>query len=293
MQSFRRLLKEPLFHFVVLATILFTVTHFFKGDRAASAAPDQIVVSEGRILNLVQMWQRTWQRPPSADELNGLINDYIKEEVLYRQATKMGLDEDDTIIRRRLQQKLEFLAEDLADSVEPSDEELQQFLEQNAEQFETPSTTTFRHIYFDPDKRGDRLQGNIENVLQKLQSEGDSADPADFGDRFLLPYAYQRATPRELENTFGPEFPQQLAQLDANQWLGPISSGYGQHLVLVEEREATRAPALEEVRPAVRREWHASRRAESKERFYEDLRKQYEIVVEMPEFEATESEDTP
>ena len=193
------------------------------------------------------MWQRTWQRPPTRQELDGLIDDYIKEEVMYRHAMQMGLDRDDTIIRRRLQQKLEFVAEDLADSVEPSDSQLQEFLGEHAEDFQIPSKTTFSHVYLAPDRHAE-LTKDAEELLSELRSIGAAADLAQFGDRFLLPSRFEEQTPRQSADLFGPEFPRWLQEAETGRWTGPIPSGYGSHLVYVHDRSNARQPELAEVR---------------------------------------------
>jgi hypothetical protein len=278
---FSRVLQEPLVHFLVLATGLFVLAHFW-GESRASAEPDTIVVSEAQVLSLAQMWQRARQRPPTKEELQGVIDDYINEEVFYREALAMGLDRDDTVIRRRLRQKLEFVAEDLADIVEPTEEQLQKWLDRHPEQFRLEARATFTQVFLNPQLRGDSLGSDVARLLEELSRSEDPADPAELGDRLLLSAFQKDLRESEIANLFGREFASRLLALEEGKWIGTIESGYGVHLVRLKERIKGRAPKLEEVRDSVRREWYAARRAASKEDFYRSLRQRYEIIVQMP-----------
>jgi hypothetical protein len=300
-------LKEPLLHFVVLAVGLFGLSRVYSNKPAPEpsqqSAPEQvekparqlsdtIVVSQQRIESLILRWHKTWQRPPTREEVNGLIEDYIREEVFYREALAMGLDRDDTLIRRRLRQKLEFLAEDFADTVEPTDQELQQFLDEHPDSFRHEGRVTFRQVYLNRDRRGDSLEADAKHLLDKLRSKTDVEDSAELGDPFLLPHFHKDLRESEVANLFGRSFISQLRRVEIGKWSGPIESGYGVHLVLVHERTKGRLPELKEVRDAVRREWFASRRATSKEKFYQNLRQRYKVVVETPELKR-DGENTP
>ena len=163
-----RLLREPLVHFLVLGGLLFGLYQWLGGP-AASAGGGEIVVTEGRVRNLTDTFTRTWQRPPTGDELNGLVEDYIREEVLYREGVALGLDRDDTIIRRRLRQKLEFVSEDAASALEPTDAELTAFLATNADRYRVESRLTFSQVFLDPSKRGDRLEADAAGLLDALR----------------------------------------------------------------------------------------------------------------------------
>ena len=279
MKLILRMMKEPLLHFLVLAAGLFVLSHIFSESPGADE-PDAIVVSEQRITSLILSFQRTWQRPPTRQELDGLIDDYIKEEVFYREALAMGMDRDDTLIRRRLRQKLEFVAEDLADTVEPTEQELQQHLNENPDSFRVEQRATFRHIYLKPELHGDGLRQDIQQLLDQLRGDDIAVDPSQLGDPSLLPHFYEDLRKSAVAGQFGPAFAAEVFALPAGAWNGPIESAYGVHLVLVEGKSEGRLPPLEEVRQAVRREWYATRRIASKEDFFQSLRDKYEIVVE-------------
>jgi len=286
-----RVLKEPLLHFLVLAAGLFVLSRFYTATSPA-VAPDMIVVSEQRIKSLILGFQRTWQRSPTRQELDGLVEDFIKEEVFYREALAMGLDRDDTLIRRRLRQKLEFVAEELADAVEPTERQLQQFLDEHPDSFRVERRATFSHIYLSRERRGDSLDADARLLLDKLRADRDgSVDPAEQGDPFLLPHFHENLREGEISNLFGQDFGSQLLTFEPDQWSGPVESAYGLHLVLLHEKTEGRVPKLDEVRDAVRRDWYAGRRAASKEEFFRALRDKYKVVVDEPDF--TSHDDIP
>ena len=273
-----KLLREPLFHFLLLGAGLFAL--FGLVDDSEGQRTDRIVVTTGQIQRLAEGWTRTWQRPPTQAELDGLVEDFIREEVFYREALAMGLDRDDLIVRRRLRQKVEFLTDDLAAAVEPTEDELRGYLADNAEQFRIDSSFSFDHVYFNRDRRGDAADRDAEQLLSRLATASSDVDPAALGDPLLLPGEYQQASSREIAGRFGGEFAAQLAELPLGRWAGPIESGYGLHLILIRERIDGVVPELENVREAVERDWMAERRKAAGEAFYQGLLARYSVVVE-------------
>jgi hypothetical protein len=276
-----KLLREPLVHFLLLGAMLFGV-FALVGERG-SVRTGQIVVTPGHIEHLTVSFTRTWQRPPTAPELTGLIEDYIREEVLYREAVAMGLDRDDTIVRRRLRQKLEFLTEETAETVPPSDAELQAFLQQHADAFRVEPRLAFQHVYLSRERRGDAADAAARELLAQLTTGATATDTAALGDPFLLPHAFVLLSRNEITRLFGDTFATQLQHLELSRWVGPIESAYGLHLVFIHERTDGRLPALAEVRQAVQREWLATRRKEVNEQFYQRLRARYTVIVEQPQ----------
>jgi hypothetical protein len=278
---FSRFIREPLVHFLFLGAGLFLFAWFLNMSEGDRNTP--IVISPGRIEHLVTGFSRTWQRLPTQQELQGLIEDYIKEEVLYREALVLGLDQDDTIIRRRLRQKLEFLAEDFVATEEPTEEELQTYLEQHAERFRIGSAFSFTHIYLSADRRGDDVGRDAERLKRELINNPALIEDHSIGDPFPLSHDFALMSENQVANLFGKTFATQLLTLEPNTWTGPVESGYGMHLVFLRERIEGRVPILEEVRDAVRREWESTTRREAKDRFYQRLRDQYAVTVEYPE----------
>jgi parvulin-like peptidyl-prolyl isomerase len=271
-----KLLREPLLHFLLLGAGLFALFRAFNKEPSQPAG--KIVVTAARIEQLTSTFARTWQRQPTTDELEGLIRSFVREEVLYREALALGLDRDDTAIRRRLQQKMEFIAEDLAARYEPSEQELRDYLLTHADAFRLEQTYSFRHIYLDPKRHGDTLQQEAARLLAQLDEPG--TDPAGLGDGFLLDYDFRNINSGDVSGLFGQEFATQLAGLPAKTWQGPVTSAYGAHLVFIEQRTSGRVPTLEEVRTAVRQAWINTRRIETNEQFYQSLLKRYTVTIE-------------
>ncbi len=287
--SVNSLLRAPLLHFIVLGIVLAAIYVRFS-EPPNSAESKRIVVSAQQIELLSSLWEKQWRRPPTPQELDGLIESFVREEVLYRQALALGLDRDDTVVRRRLAQKIEFLAQDLATQAEPSDLELRRFFEEHPEIFEEPARITFRHVYINVDKHGGESWEVAEQVLARLRADG---DPDSLGDRFMLQRDYLRKSPAEVARHFGSAFAQQVFQIAPGEWQGPIQSGYGLHLVLVEGVEDGFLPSLEEVRGSVRDEYLSFRRREVDELFYNKLREGYEIVIERPASGEEEDGESP
>jgi hypothetical protein len=273
----KKLLREPLVHFLLLGTVLFAA-HGALVKRATSA-PEKIVVSQFRIDHLTEGFARTWLRAPTAEELEGLIRDYIREEVYYREAMAMGLDRDDLIIRRRLRQKLEFLSENITDPTPPTDEELRAFLQNHPDQFRSQRRFSFRQVYLSLERHRDSLAGDTGELLRQLKSSN-SSDASGLGDPSLLEHRFANVEASEVAKQFGEKFASALNDLPLGEWQGPVESSYGKHLVFVDERTERRSPALEDVRDAVRRELLNVRRLESNKKFYDGLRKRYTIDIE-------------
>ncbi len=276
-----RVLREPLVHFLVLGLGLFLLFGIV-GD-SDDAPTGRIVVSTARVAQLTEIFTRTWQRPPTEQELEGLIEDHIREEVYYREALAMGLDRDDTIVRRRLRQKLEFFTDDLVAAVDPTEEQLEAYLSEHADAFRVPAELSFRQIYFNRDRRGIQATPDAEALLARLNGAGTEVDTAGFGDSLMLPGDYERISEVDVDRGFGNGFAAALADLPLGRWSGPVESGYGLHLVLIRERQPGSFPALAEVREAVEREWRNARRNEAGEFFYRSLRERYVVSVERPE----------
>ena len=270
-----RLLKEPLVHFLVLGALIFAWFEF-AGDRETRIPPDEIVVTTGQIDRLAALFAKTWQRPPTAAEREGLIEDFIREEVYYREALAAGLDRDDTIVRRRMKQKLEFVSEDIAE-VEPTEEELRAYLRAHSDAFRVEPVLSFRHVYFNADRRK-TAKKDARAALARLKAGGGETDAGD--PLLMVEPAFKDEPLREVARALGQVFAAKLLELPIGEWTGPVRSGFGLHLVFVEKRTEGKVAKLEEVREAVARDWSEAKRREMREGFYEELRKKYVITVE-------------
>jgi hypothetical protein len=274
----RRLVREPLVHFLLLGGLLFGAYYRYN-DEPLAGEPDRIVIDERQVKSLAASFQRTWLRLPTHEELVGLVQDRIKEEILYREALALGLDRDDLVIRRRLRQKMEFLNTDLTEPEPPTEAELQAYLDANRERFRTTERFSFIQVYVKEDSRE-----RATALLQQLTGHPPSELALEkLGDASLLPATLQQADPPEIGRVFGNDFAATLLAAPLGQWSGPQASPYGLHLVYVSERLPARVPPLSEVRSEVEREWLAEREREANARFYQALRERYTLEVAYPQ----------
>jgi peptidyl-prolyl cis-trans isomerase C len=277
----KTLCKEPLLHFLLIGAALFGLQALLQPRQLEAPSARRIVISQGDIERLRLIWQMQWQRPPTAEEWQGLLEAHIREEVLYRQALALGLDRDDTIVRRRLAQKFEFLAQDLAASHPPTDAELASFFEQHRERYRLATRLSFSHVYFNPDRRGPAVERDTQDALTRLRAEA-AHGAAELGDPFLLDYELRQKTTDEVEQMFGRAFAEAVVNVAPDTWQGPIASGYGWHLVKVDERTAARLPELAEVKDQVQRDWADVQRRMANEEVFARLRARYEVVIQEP-----------
>lgn len=276
--------KDPFLHFLIGGAILFFVLRGNQPEDADTGDRSrEIVITEGRMSQLVEIFQKTWQRPPTGQELQGLIDDFVQEEIYYREAIALGLDRDDTVIRRRMRQKIEFLSNDLADPGDPGDEVLQAWYEENPDPYREDPRYTFHQVYLDPDKHTD-IESAAESLRKQLKElPSDSPDDAlaelSDGLRMVPPSLVDRSE-TQIARELGQDFAASLADLSSDKWVGPIRSGFGFHLVRIDEKTPGRQPELADVRPQVLRDWNAERRREGNDQFYESLFHRYTITFE-------------
>ncbi len=239
------------------------------------------MVSASRVANLGDGFARTWRRPPSQQELQGLIEDYIRDEVFYREGKAAGLDRDDAVIRRRVRQKMEFLVEDMS-VPEPSEEQLATFLASNPERFRVEDHFNFHQVFLSSARRANTIESDSKQVASVLAGADATVDSSVLGDAFLLGEEFRDVSPNKIASIFGEGFAQRISTMEKGRWAGPISSGFGQHFVFISERISGGLPPLDTVRATVRREWANARQLEAQNKLYGSLRERYEIVVEAP-----------
>jgi parvulin-like peptidyl-prolyl isomerase len=276
-----RLLREPLIHFLLLGAVLFAVNHYVQPTRGvAPPSSKQIQLSLDDLGQLVMLFQAQWRRQPTAQELNRLVENKVQEEILYREALAMGLDKDDTIVKRRMAQKLQFLAEDVAAAREPTTTELKHWFEKNKAMFAQPSRVSFRHLYFSPDRRGVHARDDAAKALAKLAGQPQDAKlAASLADPFMFQDYYRDRAPEYLGKEFGPQFAGAVAKLAPGSWQGPMQSGFGWHLVFVDTLIPGRVPAFEEIEPDVKTAWLSEQKTLAWEKAYKDLRAKYTVLL--------------
>lgn len=262
-------LKDPLVAFLLIGAAIFGV------DVWRSSGPDLVRVGPLDVARLQDQWQAQMGRRPTQTELDGLIDAHVREEILMREARKIGLDDNDVIIRRRLAQKLTFLTEDLALLEPPTDAESIEFFQVNAERYRIPARYSFSHVYFSPDARATPR----EDAVAASRSV-DETNWRTFGDPFMLRDTFADVSEADVRKHFGARFSESLATLTGDGWQGPLESGYGYHLVRVSQRTEARASGYQEVKEKVAGDLDAKRRADANARYYESLRSRYEIEVE-------------
>jgi len=278
-----KLLREPLVHFLFIGAAIYLFYWAFA-EPVPEEADKTVVVTAGEVQWMQTSWQKRWNRPPTTEEFEGLIEQYIREAILYREALNLGLNQHDAVIRRRLAQKMEYLAEGLVQLTPPTDDELLAYFEAYLERYQKPARYTFTHVYINPDKRGKTTLDDAEKIKATLIAQGHEMENAGaLGDHFLQQHDYADKEQAEIEKLFGSGFAESLVDLSPGQWHGPVLSGYGVHLVYVSNVSEPPQPVFAELREEVVQHWTTEKSEELNETFYAKLRDQYTIVVEEPE----------
>ncbi len=240
----------------------------------------QIVLSLDDLRQMDMYFESQWHRQPTPEEFSAMVDDKVKEEVLYREGLAMGLDKDDEIVKRRMAQKMQFLAEDVAAAHEPSTAELKAWFDKNSSKFALPSRYSFRHLYFSPDKRGKNAQDDAAKALAKIAGQPeDSKLAVSSGDSFMFQDYYADRTPEAIAKEFGPQFAVAVEKLKPGSWQGPVESGYGWHLVFVDTVIPGRIPAFEEMEPDVKTAWLGEQKQQAWEKAYKEMRAKYTVLL--------------
>ena len=271
----KKIIQEPLLHFAILGGLLFWLFAYLNPS-VEEQNDNQIKVTEYKIQQLFNFFQKKWQRPPTAVELKRLIDDYVVEEAYYREALAMQMDKNDTVIRRRLRQKMEFLLADASAAAKPTDAQLQTYLDAHPAAFIVPARYSLRQIYINPNQpegteRVAAIQQQLDEGLYVI------------GDSTMLPKRLQDTPTNQIDRVFGQGFTQSFAQMPLQRWQGPIRSGFGLHWVYLEQQTPARHPKLTEVRSEVLREYAYDKRQKLQQEVTTKLLEKYHIVVDWPE----------
>ncbi len=279
----KRWLREPLVHFLLVGLALFAAYGYLYRGRSGVESSKQIALTLEDLRQMDLYFESQWRRQPTVDEFKSMVDDRVQEEILYREGLAMGLDKDDTIVKRRMAQKVRFLAEDVATAHEPTTAELKTWYEKNSQKFALPGRITFRHVYFSPDNRGQRARDDAVEVLAKVarESEDSRAEPLR-ADRFMFQEYYSDRSTEQLAKEFGPQFAREIFEVKPGSWQGPIESGYGWHLVFVESFNPGRIPALEEIESDVKTAWLGEQKEQAWRKAYREMRAKYTVLLPGP-----------
>jgi parvulin-like peptidyl-prolyl isomerase len=276
----RKILKEPLVYFFILGFVIFGLHSFLNRVHQDDKDPFAVEVTSADIEWIRSSWEARMRRQPTQQELQGLINRFIRDEILHREALAMDLDDRDLVIQRRLIQKLTFVFEDLAESIEPTDDELKIYMQENREKYRIPEMISFTQIYFNPGKRQDVMQ-EAKAVLARLKSAKSPPEKAiSLGDPIMIDASFRKKYPDEVARALGQEFAATLFSIEGEGWQGPIVSTFGLHLVYIEERIASEMPEFENIREDVKNDFMYGRKKEVIDSAYEAVKSRYTILVE-------------
>ena len=284
-QGLRRIFREPISWFLLLGALVFAL------DWLTSDAPElEIVVDNALRDRLSMVWQASYGRAPNADELRGLVSEHLVEEMLYREALALGLDQQDQIIRRRLAQKIRFLNEDSLLLERPSEDALREWYEERQDQYAREPRISLQHIYLNPETQGARLESRLKEIQEQLTDNSLGRSPP-VGDLFLLPNSYNDAPLQRVANDLGFAFVQALESLAVREWSEPIESAYGLHFVWIESRDSGTIPEFGDISESVGRDYQRAQREAANQAFIERLEAKYQ-VIEFPD-ETTQGQLAP
>jgi parvulin-like peptidyl-prolyl isomerase len=280
--SIKRIVREPLLHFMVLGAALFALYSYMEAD-TESGSDYEIALTLDELYQLNSLFEAQWHRSPTPEEFAGMVETKVQQEVLYREALAMGLDQNDEIVKRRMAQKVRFLAEDMAAAQEPSREELQGWYEENSDMFALPKRVSFRHLYFSPDSRGARAHEDAAATLARLEGQPVDFESAEsLADRFMYQDYYADQTSVALAKDFGPQFAVAVGSLPPGSWQGPVESGFGWHLVYIDSVIPGRVPAFDEIEGEVKTAWLGVQKEIGWQKAYEEMRARYTLRIPVP-----------
>jgi hypothetical protein len=282
MKKIKAIVKEPLLYFFLLGAVVFGIHALLdKDSKEREDNRYQVEVTSSDIEWLRNRWNKLMGREPTAEELQGLIDSMIREEILYREALAMGLDEKDTVVRRRLAQKMEFLFKDLADMAQPSNDELREYFLANKERYSLPGRVSFSHVFFSSDKRAEETQSDAQAAVEEFQSQGIKAEEtASYGDQFMLELSYEQLSLDQVSRIFGGEFAEGVYGLKPDEWGGPVRSSYGWHVVFIHERIESSMPSFDEVKGKVEIDLISERRSKVNQQAYNEISSRYTVLIE-------------
>ena len=290
----KRLLREPLLHFLLIGVVLFTAYRYLQPARSAAPSSKEIQLSVDELSQLAVLFQSQWRRDPTTEEFERMVEQKVQSEVLYREGLALGLDKNDEIVKRRMAQKMQFLAEDVAAAHEPTIEELKAWYAKNTDKFTMPKRISFRHLYFSPDRRGKNTRDDSAKLLARLTGQPQGVKlPESSTDQFMFQEYYRDRATDYIGKEFGPQFALAVEKLPKDSWQGPIESGFGWHLVFVDTAIPGRVPDFEEIEADVKTAWLREEKAQGWQKAYQTMRAKYTVLLPAPPDKRTASVPAP
>lgn len=274
MSRFRQFFSQPLVHFLILGALIFVTYGLVApvSDPEPESSGEEIVVTQQQLDRLFGEFEAVWQRPANLEERQSVIDSYIREEILVREALRLGLDQGDTVMRRRLAQKMDFLSTSAARSLQPTEEDLATFYKSNEDDYRRPGLIAYEHVFLGPSADEELLEDLRANLRR-------GEDPEQLGKKTLLPFRMRLSERARVDGLFGEGFFEKLEALPLNGWQGPVRSGYGEHLVRVFDRQSPEVLSFERVRENVIEDWTQRRAQRIRAEALEAMRKRYRIVL--------------
>jgi hypothetical protein len=290
LSTITKIVGQPFVRFLFLGAVFYGL-YTLIGAPGPEDADRVIRVTTADISRLDAAWRARWNRPPTQEELTGLVKASIQEEALYRHAVAMGLDKNDVVVRRMLGQKLQTLAQNLLElSLSPTEQELMTYFDANSQRYQPPDLITFTQLFLNPDQRGDRTLEDAEEILTRLRTLPEPTEGIDgLGDSFMLQRYYPSKTQLDISKQFGQGFMQSVFELSPGEWHGPVLSGYGVHLVYVHYLEEHPLPELDAVRDRVKEDWLDEKRREFQDAYIEEILTSYEVIIDETSSEAPDT----
>ncbi len=279
----KQLLREPLLHFLLIGVALFAAYSYLQPTSESTPSALEIPLSVDELEQLAVLFQSQWRRDPTTEEFGLLVEQKVQAEILYREALALGLDKNDEIVKRRMAQKMQFLAEDVAAAQEPTTAQLQAWYEQNTDKFALPQRVSFRHLYFSPDQRGENAREDAATLLTQLTGQPQAVKlPESSADPFMFQEYYRERATDYLGKEFGPQFALAVDKLPTGSWQGPVESGFGWHLVFVDTAIPGRVPDFEEIEADVKTVWLAEQKVLAWDKAYQEMRAKYKVLLPSP-----------
>lgn len=272
----KRIIREPLLHFLLIGAAFFLV-YSWVGDNQSSE--NTIIIDESDLDEIVSKFETQWKRNPTEEELIAIVEKRIEEEVFYQEALKMGLDHNDEIIKRRLAQKMQFLSNDISNVVSPTEDELKSYYSEHSERYMTEARYTLFHVFFSPDKRSD-FRGDAANMIADVEKKS-IEEALTMGDEIALPQTFNNTSEFHISRQMGAEFVQAISKLDTGKWYGPVESGYGAHLVYLENKIEAEPALFAEVRDKVLDDYNFERQQEVEKSIFREFEKNYDISFDV------------